>query len=65
MEFEKAVQRLQQEQSKLQGRTRNNHVSAKAKREADYRRKQQQLMKEQRERERGPERLQTTVLEQL
>ena len=51
MEFERAVQRLQREQSKLQGRTRNNHVSAKAKCEADYRRRQQQLMKEQRERE--------------
>ena len=51
MEFDQAVQRLEREQSKLRGRTRNNHVSAKAKREADYRKRQQQLMKEQRERE--------------
>lgn len=51
MEFDQAVQRLEREQSKLHGRTRSNHVSAKAKREADYRKRQQQLMKEQRERE--------------
>ena len=51
MEFEKAAQRLQQEQSKLRGRNHNNHVSVKAKREADYRKRQQHLMKEQRERQ--------------
>ena len=51
MEFEQAVRRLEREQSKLHGRNRSNHVSAKAKREADYRKRQQQLMKEQRERE--------------
>lgn len=50
MEFEKAAHRLQQEQSKLRGRNHNNHVSAKAKREADYRKRQHQLMQEQRQR---------------
>lgn len=48
--FDKAAQRLQQEQSKLRGHSHNNHVSVKAKREADYRKRQQQLMKEQRQR---------------
>jgi hypothetical protein len=51
MEFEYAAQRLEREQSKLKGRNHNNVVSVKAKREADFRKRQQQLMKEKRERE--------------
>lgn len=50
--FEFAAQRLERDQSKLRGRHgRTQHISAKAKREADYRKRQQLLMKEQRDRE--------------
>lgn len=48
MDFEAAAHRLAKEQSKL--KPRDNAVSAKAKREADYRKKQQERLRLERER---------------
>lgn len=48
MEFEAAARRLANDQSKL--KPRDNAVSAKAKREADYRKKQQERLRLERER---------------
>ncbi|CAB9510289.1 Ubiquitin fusion degradation protein UFD1 [Seminavis robusta] len=49
MDFEDAAQRLARDQQKLRGR-RTVAVSAKAKREADYRKKQQEKMRAERQR---------------
>lgn len=54
MDFENAAKRLAQDQQKLRGR-RNVVVSAKAKREADYRKKQQERMREERQRKQRQE----------
>lgn len=54
MDFEDAAQRLARDQQKLKGR-RNTAVSAKAKREADYRKKQQEKLREERQRKQNQE----------
>lgn len=53
MEFEAAERRLAQEQSKLRGRNTSNKqvVSAKARREVEYRKKQQERLRLERERQ--------------
>mmetsp|Transcript_25925 Transcript_25925/g.43213 ORF Transcript_25925/g.43213 Transcript_25925/m.43213 type:complete len:540 (-) Transcript_25925:49-1668(-) len=54
MDFEFAAQRLQRDQSKLKSRASGGGkqpISAKAKREADYRKRQQQVAKEKRDRD--------------
>lgn len=62
MDFDFAAQRLEKEQSQLKGRIRHRPISVKAKKEADYRKKQQQLLKEKRDKENARKSFQQKVM---
>lgn len=62
MDFDHAAQRLKEDQSKLKNRSRHQPITAKAKREADYRKRQQQLLKEKRDREKARKDYQQKVM---